>query len=230
MALIWKDKINGVDKIKADDINAIARAIIDLENNAELSGDGSMVFKSVVSELPETANEGEVYKLNQDYSGGDKWILISSGENDIDADGTVSDYEITMYNYNSTGSVIYHSIADVIDNKTGDSVKIWIHVYREATGASGDVYFDATKHYGNYSEGPGMYYASITGKKDNATTTDNIGNWDWTHYEAYYFGEEIYPAGTYIRHNGEWVEISKDGVTKAEMESYIEETLLGGEW
>ena len=37
-------------------------------------------------------------------------------------------------------------------------------------------------------------------------------------------------SNLYVRHNGEWVEISKDGVTKAEMESYIEETLLGGKW
>lgn len=37
-------------------------------------------------------------------------------------------------------------------------------------------------------------------------------------------------SNLYVYHNGEWVEISKDGVTKAEMESYIEETLLGGEW
>ena len=37
-------------------------------------------------------------------------------------------------------------------------------------------------------------------------------------------------SNLYVRHNGEWVEISKDGVTKSEMESYIEETLLGGEW
>ena len=47
MALIWKDKINGVDKIKADDINAMARAIIDLENNAEMSGDGGGAFKRI---------------------------------------------------------------------------------------------------------------------------------------------------------------------------------------
>ena len=105
MALLWKDKIDGADRIKAADINAIAHAIIDLENNAELLGDAPMVFKGVVSELPDTANEGEVYKITN-------------------------------------------------------------------------------------------------------TTTSNL----------------------YVRHNGEWVEIWESGVTKAEMESYIEETLLGGEW
>ena len=37
-------------------------------------------------------------------------------------------------------------------------------------------------------------------------------------------------SNLYVRHNGEWVEIWESGVTKSEMESYIEETILGGEW
>lgn len=91
MAFIWIDKKDGEDFIFASDINGIANELInvgkdsakkDLSNvdneafkakaeeagvggdNAELLGDAPMVFKGVVDALPETANDGEVYKLH----------------------------------------------------------------------------------------------------------------------------------------------------------------------
>lgn len=94
-----------LSNVSDEDFKAKAEAAGVGGDNAELLGDAPMVFKGVVSELPETANEGEVYKITN-------------------------------------------------------------------------------------------------------TTTSNL----------------------YVRHNGEWVEIWESGVTKSEMESYIEETILGGEW
>ena len=47
MALNWRDKIDGVDKIYANDINAIAHAVVDLENNASMSGGGGGAFKRI---------------------------------------------------------------------------------------------------------------------------------------------------------------------------------------
>lgn len=47
MALNWNDKIDGVSKIYAKDINDLAHAIIDLENNAEMSGGGGGAFKRI---------------------------------------------------------------------------------------------------------------------------------------------------------------------------------------
>lgn len=47
MALNWIDKIDGVDKIHAKDINDLAHAIIDLENSANMSGGGGGAFKRI---------------------------------------------------------------------------------------------------------------------------------------------------------------------------------------
>lgn len=44
----WVDKVDGVDDVMAEDINAIAQAVIDLEENVE-------VFDSALDELHEYA-------------------------------------------------------------------------------------------------------------------------------------------------------------------------------
>lgn len=85
MALNWNDKIDGVSKIYAKDINDIAHAIIDLENNAEMSGGGGGAFKRIGftedCDYIATASDGRTAFVNAlaDANDGDI-IVVMPGE------------------------------------------------------------------------------------------------------------------------------------------------------
>ena len=85
MGLNWKDKIPNEDFINAEDINQLAHAIISLEENAELSGGGSGIFKRIGftddCDYVATATNGKTAFENAiaDASDGDT-ILVMGGE------------------------------------------------------------------------------------------------------------------------------------------------------
>ena len=66
----WKDKINGVDAINANDINGIAKAVIDIEKNGVGNG-GKIVIDSEMSDTSENAVQNKVIKGYVDSKIGD---------------------------------------------------------------------------------------------------------------------------------------------------------------
>jgi hypothetical protein len=231
MAFKWTDKIDGIDDVLAKDMNDIAAEIIRLNKDkvnlnldnvtsenfrakAEEAGvgggtSGAMVFKDIVSELPETANEGEVYKAPvNEY----KWIFKT--------DIPVGNADIIIYDSGIEGyfdDLTFFDNAD-LHNLTG-IIKI--------ETPTDNVIFDVTSASTSYSPDSGYFFVMFG--ECLYRTTDQI-ILSLASECKLYTGENINVLKTLVRHNGKWVEISKDGVTKAEMESYIEETLLGGEW
>ena len=132
MAFIWIDKKDGEDLILASDINGIAKELINVGKD------------SAKKDLSNVDNETFKAKAEEAGVGGDAGLADEK-------------------NY-----MLFKDTADALPETAND----------------GEVY------------------------KITNTTTSNL----------------------YVRHNGEWVEIWESGVTKSEMESYVEETLLGGEW
>lgn len=85
MSLNWRDKTDGVDKIYAEDINAIAHAVVELEDNASMAGGGGGAFKRIGftadCDYIATSTNGRTAFENAivDASDGDT-ILVMSGE------------------------------------------------------------------------------------------------------------------------------------------------------
>lgn len=65
MALNWKDKQDGVDFITADDVNSLAHAIEDLEENGG-GGGGSTVTDDKMSDTSTNAVQNKVIKAYVD--------------------------------------------------------------------------------------------------------------------------------------------------------------------
>lgn len=164
---------------------------------------GAMVFKGVVSELPETANENEVYALST-------WEKVGVFNNVSNM--TLIENNINFSEWNDLANFIY---ADVQSNY-GCSYKFVIN-------GNGYVYADCGINSAS-EEGFDML-----GHTDDVESYINVPN--ESKVDVYRLPVGVQATNKlYIYYGGEWVETSKDGVTKAEMESYIEETLLGGEW
>ena len=180
MALLWKDKINGVDRIKAADINAMAHAIIDLENNAELFDDAPMVFKGVVDALPDTANEGEVYVHSSTVSGFEKEtefitsVMLYLNVNDIRCEDSAE--ATLLYNTVQSGSFITMKLV------IGGSE----YIYRECS------------IYERGPDGTGISSDSCEGI-DGFTPIDS-----GTKVEVYKETKVIVKK-TSVYHNGEWI-------------------------
>ena len=184
------------------------------------SASGAMVFKGVVSELPETANEGEVYKLVNEY------YSVPINATDI-----VDDGNMLVFRTDKT-SAFYKFISFTRDCMYGDS---------DITNfQTVDAYYYPN---GKKTSFPWIYSTWHDNEGTIAMPSDetfykaliNGGNMEFSYSDTTYLPDDLKSYSseiikTYVYHNGEWVEISKDGVTKSEMESYIEETLLGGKW
>jgi hypothetical protein len=56
----WKDKVDGVDDIMADDVNSIAHAVIEIEENGA-SGD-EIVVDDIMSDVSENPVQNKVIK------------------------------------------------------------------------------------------------------------------------------------------------------------------------
>jgi hypothetical protein len=167
---------------------------------------GAMVFKDVVDALPETANEGEVYKPKSDY--------------------------VTEKQYNNPDNFRY-SVDYIGENFIviqDDLLECFKEAYETSATKSGYLMFDN----GEYAEEFFFTIANVEGSmvtfaNADQSTLERVFSYPVVYFSIY--GVLIVHKGTSaVYHNGEWVEISESGVTKAEMESYIEETLLGGEW
>ena len=181
------------------------------------SASGAMVFKGVVSELPSSANEGEVYSAKGTAP---KW------ENLLDNSTASCNIIVSKYNgveaetRNGGTSGTISAIANI-------PMDYWYGSQPFKMRFSGNNKISIVEvtnfEYVDVPDGTSYLYANGTASED---ITFNIGDAISVDYAT----EEVSVSGTYVYHNGEWVEISKDGVTKAEMESYVEETLLGGEW
>lgn len=230
MAFIWIDKTDDKDFILADDINGIAKELIrlgkdaaeknlsnvsneDFAAKAEEAGIGNaglteekciMEFMGTVSELPDDAEEGQVYKL-------DPWKNLgsfSSAQYNVE----LSNYSFAVNNESGLPDPIVHIDENFVE---GTTYKI-ITPEREYTYANCN-----GKEWGSV-------YTTIYGEIEESFEDEFVylNNDTVTIYEY----DANAKSTSFVRFNGEWIELSKDGVTKAEMESYIEETLLGGEW
>lgn len=65
----WVDKIDGVDDASAEDINTVARAVIELEEKG--GGSSSIVLDSEMSDTSENAVQNKVIKKYVDGITGD---------------------------------------------------------------------------------------------------------------------------------------------------------------
>lgn len=223
MALLWKDKIDGVDRIKAADINDMAHAIIDLENNAELPGDGAMVFKGVVDTLPESANEGEVYYCNNDYCDFDFTTITykTTSTNQTRNDTAFKDF--FMYDTSFiTDNLIAKVLTDfgiALNYNAGDNVKIAPDErYLLLVKYNNEVYSAILSmlQYSAFDDGEGgvdtekCIYFRENGIKVNGIDTIAFPVSDVRiRPSAYYLKnlDEIneYPKGLYIYSAGKWV-------------------------
>lgn len=66
---IWKNKVNGVDDVDAEDINEIAQAVIEIEKNgAGNGGNTDIVIDNEMSDTSENAVQNKVIKNYVDNS------------------------------------------------------------------------------------------------------------------------------------------------------------------
>lgn len=143
---------------------------------------GAMVFKGVVSELPETANEGEVYVHFSTESGFEKEtefttsVMLHLNVNDIRCEDSAE--AALLYNTVQSGSYITMKLV------IGGSE----YIYRECS----------ISEYGPY--GVSIYSKSSEGI-DGYTPIDS-----GTKVEVYK-ETEVAVKKTYVYHNGEWVEL-----------------------
>lgn len=56
----WKDKVDGVDDIMADDVNSIAHAVIEIEENGASSDE--IVVDDIMSDVSENPVQNKVIK------------------------------------------------------------------------------------------------------------------------------------------------------------------------
>lgn len=167
---------------------------------------GAMVFKGFTSDFPSSPTEGEVYKASADLR-----------EN------------VYIYNNLEYGTPVYIDdtyvvgLADNVYDIFADAVNEQVEIVYEA--------YDGEYTYMKYC------YATVTDadisshRVEFENPTESLSEVFSSRLMSISYNKTAFNEGDLIiYHNGEWVEISKDGVTKTEMESYIEETLLGGEW
>lgn len=185
---------NGWKPMRADGFENIMYMFADLKtyvdngflncggDDAELLGDAPMVFKGVVSELPETANEGEVYVHSSTESGFEKEtefttsVMLHLNVNDIRCEDSAE--ATLLYNTVQSGSFITMKLV------IGGSE----YIYRECS-----IY-----EYGPY----GVTIDSKSSEGIDGYTPIDSG----TKVEVYK-ETEVAVKKTYVYYCGEWVEL-----------------------
>ena len=163
-------------------------------DNAELLGDAPMVFKGVVSELPSSANEGEVYSAKGTAP---KW------ENLLDNSTASCNIIVSKYNgveaetKNGGTSGTLKAIGNIpSDYWYGNKPFKMRFSGNNKTSIVEVTYFECS----DVPDGTFYLYATGTASED---ITFNIGDTISVDYAT----EEISVSGTYVYHNGEWVEL-----------------------
>jgi hypothetical protein len=91
----WKDRIDGVSYVLADDINSIARAVLDIEENGAKPKDGTVKTKSIEdgAVTSEKIEEGGVTSIKI----ADKSVIPSKLSNNMDFNSTESSRRVFTF-------------------------------------------------------------------------------------------------------------------------------------
>jgi hypothetical protein len=91
----WKDRIDGVSYVLADDINSIARAVLDIEENGAKPKDGTVKTKSIEdgAVTSEKIEEGGVTSIQI----ADKSVIPSKLSNNMDFNSTESSRRVFTF-------------------------------------------------------------------------------------------------------------------------------------
>ena len=152
-------------------------------DNAELLGDAPMVFKGVVSELPSSANEGEVYKPKSDY-------VVEKQYNNPD---------------NFSYSVEYIGESHVV--MSGNLMGYFHEAYESSTSKSGYLMFDN----GEYWEEFYFIIANVNDSVVDFANADQseLERVFSSPVECFAIQDVliVHKGTSAVYHNGEWVEL-----------------------
>ena len=156
---------------------------------------GGMVFKGVVDALPETASENDVYKVSST-----EWELYGSSAFDGAWCGA-SKNGIYLSRYGESGTFTFADDIASAAEKVG-KIPAPIKVVNLTDGFEFIINYESQETTFNLPEGgPPEMSCSINGQTN---LTDYITVSSSAEAEIYY-GKSV--SETYIRHNGEWVEL-----------------------
>lgn len=175
--------------------NVTNKAFKEKAEKAGIGGtSGAMVFKGVVNALPSSANEGEVYSAKGTAP---KW------ENLLDNSTASCNIIVSKYNgveaetRNGGTSGTIRAIANVPTDYWYGSQPFKLRFIGNNKTSIVEV---TNFEYGDVPDGTSYLYANGTASEDIAF---NIGDAISVDYAT----EEVSVSGTYVYHNGEWVEL-----------------------
>jgi hypothetical protein len=163
----------------------------------QLTNVGNMSFKGTVNTLPETANEGDVYKVGS----GLKWTEYATGVRLVTVGASMSNDNFDIFIYGDSGTEeASEEIIKAVEacGTTPAPIKIVQH------GNEYIINVESYERYINTDDMPPMVGCTFYGTTNVDTYTELAHSDESDIIDIYYGAAE---SKTYVYHNGEWVEL-----------------------